>query len=106
VFLEKLPDVVDGLLKVHRSWTKRLNADPESYVGPLGEALFGLTGKRLAPGILPAAFKHVRFTDDPGAATLHTFAIWRHDLGFESSVADLNGLVDDAALKRALAAAP
>jgi NitT/TauT family transport system substrate-binding protein len=105
-FLAAHGDIVDSILRVHRTWTQRLTADPDHYTGALGDALFGLTGKRLAPGILPAALKRVRFTDDPGTATLETFALWRHDLAFEPTVADLNGLVDDAALKRVAAASP
>jgi NitT/TauT family transport system substrate-binding protein len=105
-FLAAHGDIVDSILRVHRTWTQRLAADPDHYTGALGDALFGLTGKRLAPGILPAALKRVRFTDDPGSATLETFALWRHDLAFEPTVADVNGLVDDAALKRVAAAGP
>jgi|HubBroStandDraft_1064217.scaffolds.fasta_scaffold01659_9 NitT/TauT family transport system substrate-binding protein len=105
-FLAAHGDVVDSVLRVHRTWTQRLAAEPDRYAGPLGDALFGLTGKRLAPGILPAALKHVRFTDDPGAATLQTFALWRHDLAFDPAVADLNGLVDDASRKRVAASTP
>jgi NitT/TauT family transport system substrate-binding protein len=105
-FLAAHGDIVDNMLRVHRTWTQKLAADPDRYAGALGDALFGLTGKRLAEGILPAALKRVRFTDDPGAGTLQTFAIWRHDLGFDPNVADLNGLVDDAALKRLAAATP
>jgi NitT/TauT family transport system substrate-binding protein len=105
-FLDAHRDIVDEVLKVHRSWTQRLAADPAHYAGALGDALFALNGKRLAEGILPAALKHVRFTDDPGVTTLQTFAIWRKDLGFDSTVTDLNGLVDDSALKRLAAVAP
>lgn len=105
-FLAAHGDIVESFLRVHRAWTQKLAADPERYVGALGDALFGLTGKRLGSGVLPAALKRVRFTDDPGVSTLQTFAVWRHDLGFEPRVADLNGLVDEAALKRVAAAIP
>jgi hypothetical protein len=50
---------------------------------------------------LPAALKRVRFVDDPGLDTLRTFAIWRHDLGFDRAEPDLNGLCDTSALQRA-----
>jgi NitT/TauT family transport system substrate-binding protein len=105
-FLAAHHDVVDAVLRVQRSWTQRLASDPDRYTEPLGDALFALNGKRLGPGILSAAIKRVHFTDDPGIATLQTFAAWRHDLAFDPSVADLNGLVDDAALKRVAAATP
>jgi NitT/TauT family transport system substrate-binding protein len=105
-FLAAHGDIVDRVLRVHQTWTKRLEADSDKYGGDLGDALFGLTGKRLPAGVLPAALKHVRFTDDPGVTTLETFAAWRRDLGFERNAADLNGLVDGTALKRLAAAAP
>jgi NitT/TauT family transport system substrate-binding protein len=98
-FLAKRPDVVENVLRVHRAWTRRLTDDPEKYVGSLGDALFSLTGKRLAAGILPAALRRVRFVDDPNLDTLHTFALWKRDLGFDPGIVDLNGLVDTAALK-------
>jgi NitT/TauT family transport system substrate-binding protein len=92
-FLTKRPDVVAAVLKVHHEWTRRLAAEPEKYRAPLGDALFTLTGKRLPPGVLPPALARVRFVDDPGLDTLRTFAIWKHDLGFDRSVADVTGLV-------------
>jgi NitT/TauT family transport system substrate-binding protein len=105
-FLAAHRDIVESFLRVHRTWTQRLAAEPGRYVEALGDALFVLNGKRLGPGILPAALKRVRFTDDPGVTSLQTFALWRHDLGFEPKVADLNGLVDEAALKSVAAANP
>jgi NitT/TauT family transport system substrate-binding protein len=105
-FLAKHGDVVESVLRVHRSWTKKLADDPETYASALDGALFALTGKKLASGILPAALKRVRFVDDPGSSTLRTFATWRHDLGFERDVTDLNALVDSSALQRVAAAAP
>jgi NitT/TauT family transport system substrate-binding protein len=105
-FLAKHPDVVESVLRVHRSWTKKLVEDPGKYIPALGDALFTLTGKRLAPGILPAAIGRVRFVDDPDTSTLQTFAAWRRDLGFERNMVDLNALVDSTALQRLAAAAP
>jgi NitT/TauT family transport system substrate-binding protein len=105
-FLSARPDVVEAVLRVHRSWTRRLDAHPEEYTGPLDDALFALTGKRLARGILPAAMKRVRFVDEPIASTLQTFATWMHDLGFERGVVDWSGLVDTAALSRASRGVP
>jgi NitT/TauT family transport system substrate-binding protein len=92
-FLAKRPDLVAAVLKVHRQWTHRLAEEPEKYRAPLGDALFTLSGKRLPPGVLPPALARVRFIDDPGLDTLRTFAIWKHDLGFDRSVVDVTGLV-------------
>jgi len=104
-FLAKRPDVVANVLRAHRAWTKRLTDDPDIYVGALGDALFSLTGKRLAGGILPVAIKRVRFVDEPDLETFRTFAAWKRDLGFDKDAVDLNGLVDTAALERASVAA-
>jgi NitT/TauT family transport system substrate-binding protein len=105
-FLAKRPDVVERFLGAHHAWTQRLNQDPEKYAPALGDALFGLTGRRLEPSIVKAALGRVKFTDDPNAATLKTFASWTHDLGFERDVVDLSNLVDTTILNKALAQKP
>jgi len=112
-FLAARADVVATVLRVQRAWTKRLNEDPDRYVSALGDALFGLTGKRLGPAILPLALRRVRFVDDPSPETMATFAAWKADLGFDRhdspggrGPADLDALVDTAALRRASAATP
>jgi NitT/TauT family transport system substrate-binding protein len=106
-FLAKRPDVIESILRVHRTWTQRLATEPEKYVAPLGDALFELTGKRLAAGILPAALRRVRFVDDPGADTLRTFQAWKRDLGLDRGAPlDLASLVDTAALAKVSASNP
>jgi NitT/TauT family transport system substrate-binding protein len=102
-FLAKRPDVVQSILRAHRTWTQRLTDDSDRYVNPLGDALFALTGKRLGAGILPAALKRVRFVADPSTESLRTFASWKRDLGFDRGATDLGGLVDPTPLERASA---
>ncbi len=102
-FLAKRPDVVQSILRAHRTWTQRLSDDPDTYLNPLSEALFILTGKRLGAGILPAALKRVRFVAAPSTESLRTFASWRSDLGFDRGATDLDSLVDPTALQRASA---
>ncbi len=105
-FLEKHPDVVESVLRVHRTWTKRLAAEPAKYAAPLGDALFAITGKRLAPGILPAALRRVLFVDDPGLDTLRTFQSWKRDLGLDRGApVDVASLVDTTALGKVSAGA-
>jgi NitT/TauT family transport system substrate-binding protein len=99
-FLAKRPDFVESVLRAHRTWTRRLTGEPDKYLNALGDALFALTGKRLAAGILPAALERVRFVDDPSMDTLRVFASWKRDLGFDRSRTDLSGLVDTTALQR------
>lgn len=105
-FLKKHPDVVAKVLGVHRSWTKRLNEDPARYAVQLDDALAKLTGKKLPSGVVPAALKNVKFTDDPQDATLATMARWAYDLGFADKPARLEGLVDLAVLKKLQAEQP
>jgi NitT/TauT family transport system substrate-binding protein len=93
-FLARRPDVVKAVLGVHEKWTKALAADAASHVPELGDALFGLTGKRLAPGVLPKAIARVRFIDEPLPETLQAYASWSQDLGFERRTVGLSGLVD------------
>jgi NitT/TauT family transport system substrate-binding protein len=105
-FLARKPDVVEAILRAHRTWTHKLTAEPEAHVAELGDALFTLNGKRLPPGVLPAAIQRVRFIDDANLDTLRTFANWKHDLGFDRGGVDaveLAGLVDTSALMRASA---
>jgi NitT/TauT family transport system substrate-binding protein len=105
-FLAKHPDTVEQVLRAHRVWTDRLTRDPGTYAAPLGDALFGLTGKRLGASILKDSLARVKFTDDPNASTLKTFASWTHDLGFERYPVDLNDLVDTKILQQLLAEKP
>jgi NitT/TauT family transport system substrate-binding protein len=104
-FLAKHPDVVQAVVKAHRVWTQKLSSDPAAHVAELGDALFSLTGKRLPPGVLPAAIARVRYVDDPGVDTLRTFATWKHDLGLDrgGGPLDLQALVDKRVLERASA---
>ena len=99
-FLAKRADIVERVLRAHRSWTQRLNAEPAKYVSLLGNALFALTGKRLGDAIVSPALQRVKFTDDPHDDTLRTFASWSHELGFERENVDLNALIDNAILAK------
>jgi len=105
-FLAKHPDSVERLLRAHRVWTERLARDPSTYASPLGDALFGLTGKRLDGSILKAALGRVKFTDDPNGSSLKAFASWTHDLGFERYAVDMSDLVDTKILQQLLAERP
>lgn len=99
-FGEKHPDVVDRVIAVHRSWTKRLTEAPAVHEAALGDALAKLSGKRLPDGALRPALSRVKFIDEPPEVTLRTYAAWTHELGFDRSVVNLAGLVDRSALRR------
>jgi NitT/TauT family transport system substrate-binding protein len=102
-FLAKHPDTVARVLGAHHTWTDRLAADPVKYAPAIGDALFALTGKQLDPTVVRNALGRVKFTSDPNARTLKTFASWTHDLGFERDVVDLANLVDTTILDKTVA---
>jgi len=94
------PDVVEKILRVHRSWTQRLQQDPKACEAELGDALFALTSKRLPPGILPSALARVKFTDEPLKQTFSTLGEWSYQLGFERQPPDLSGFFDTGILTK------
>lgn len=99
-FLRDHPEVVEKVLRVHRSWTERLQKEPQKYAGELEEALFKLTGKRLPAGVLEQALKHVSFTEDPLEQALKTMAQWSYEVGFAKDPVSIEGLVDLGVLKK------
>lgn len=99
-FLATHPKTVEKLLAAHRAWTVRLQADPQAQLKPLDEALFKLNGKRLPTGVVPMAIKNVKFTDEPLAETLATFAQWADELGLTRGKSDLAGLIDTTILRK------
>ncbi len=99
-FLARHPDIVRKFLSVHRAWTARLQQDSARYVPALGEALEGLTGKRLPEGVLGESMKNILFTDEPVERSLQTFAEWTYDLGFARQRTNLAELTDLRILKQ------
>jgi NitT/TauT family transport system substrate-binding protein len=97
-FLREHRDLVARTLRVHRSWTERLQREPDRHVDALAQALHKATGKRLADGILRRAMTRVTFTDDPYEDSLSTMSQWARDLGFARRQPDLSGLVDTSVL--------
>src|SRR5688500_14658665 len=99
-FLKKHPDVVKRVLGVHATWTQRLQENPQAYSSQLGDALFGLSGKRLPPGVLEASLKNVQFTLDPLEETFATMGRWAYDVGYAKAPPKLDGLIDTALLQQ------
>jgi NitT/TauT family transport system substrate-binding protein len=99
-FLADHPDQVEAILKVHRDWTARLAADPQSHAKELSAALEGLTSKKLSEAIVGDALTRVRFSDEPLESSLATFAKWAYDLGMTRETPNIKGLVDDTLLRR------
>lgn len=99
-FLASHPDLVEKLLRVHRDWTRRLREDPHKYLPQLDSALFALTGKRLAAGVLASALDHVQFSDEPLPPTFEALAQWSYDLGFVAQLPSVAGLIDTSMLRK------
>jgi NitT/TauT family transport system substrate-binding protein len=99
-FLKAHPEAVEKVLRVHRSWTARLQKEPQKYAVELGEALFKLTGKRLPAGVLGEALGRVSFTDDPLEGALKTMAQWSYEAGIAKDPVAIEGLVDLSLLKK------
>ncbi len=91
-FLAKHADVVKRVLRVHASWTRRLQAEPLRYADQLDAALADLLGKKLPAGLVAKSLGHVTFTDDALPATFETMERWAFDLGFAREQTPLAGL--------------
>ena len=103
-FLQQHPDVVQRLLGAHAQWTTRLQNDAPSYLLQVEQAMFDLTGKRLASSVLGNAMSRISFTNDPMQETFAAISRWSLDLGFSKAKPDLAKLVDTQLLHQAVEA--
>ena len=102
-FLQAHPKRIKALLEgLYQSITD-LNADPAGAQSLTNDAVAAITGKKLAAGVVSAAWPHLIFTLDPLAATLKTSADHARSVGLLARV-DLNGLYDLSLLNQVLAA--
>lgn len=99
-FLKEHPEVVENILKVHRSYTAKLVADPKALEPELGKALFDLTKKSLPEGVISTALTRIKFTDEPLLGSLEAMNKWTTELGFAREEASLEGLVDTTLLRK------
>jgi NitT/TauT family transport system substrate-binding protein len=100
-FLAGHSQTLEKLLAVHTSWTRRLQEQPDACLPKFAEALAGLTGKTLPPGVLESAMARVKFSDEPLPETFTTYAQWSYDLGFSRQQTDVSALIDTSVLRRA-----
>ena len=98
-FLRDHAQVVERLLRAHRSWTRRLEEHPDQCLPQLDAALFALTQKRLPKGVLASALHRVKFTDEPSVGTFQALADWSYELEFTVQVPHLAGLIDTTILR-------
>jgi NitT/TauT family transport system substrate-binding protein len=102
-FLQAHPKRIQALLEGLYETIAYLSSNPGDAQGVTNDALAELTGKKLASGIVSAAWQHMTFTLDPLAPTLKASADHAHSLGLLPNV-NLSGLYDLAPLNAVLAA--
>src|SRR6266566_2903985 len=101
-FLRDHPKRIKALLEGLYATVTFLNANAAQAQSIANSAVASITGKKLADGVVSAAWPHMAFTLDPLAATLQTSADHAHSLGLLRDP-NLNGLYDLALLNDVLA---
>ncbi len=101
-FLHDHPKRIRALLEGLYATVKFLNANAAQAQSIANAAVASITGKKLASGVVSAAWPHMVFTLDPLASSLKTSADHAHSLGLLRD-ANLNGLYDLALLNDVLA---
>ena len=101
-FLRAHPVRIKALLEGLFESVAFLNSSPAASQQLANDAVAEITGKKLANGVVSAAWPHMSFTLDPLAATLRTSADHAHGVGLGANV-DLRGLYDLELLNQVLA---
>lgn len=101
-FLQAHPKRIKALLEGLYQAVTDLNDNPAGAQKLANDAVAQITGKKLAAGVVAAAWPRMTFTVDPLAATLKASADHAHAVGLLASV-DLNGLYDLTLLNQVLA---
>jgi NitT/TauT family transport system substrate-binding protein len=97
-FLKAHPATVKRLLQGLVEATKYVNDNTAAAQTVANNAIFKLTQKKLADGVVAAAWKNLEFTTDPISASLKTSAKHAQDVGLLDPV-NLNGIYDLTLLK-------
>ena len=103
-FLQKYPTTVKKFLAGLVKTINYLNSDPADAQKVANQAINDITNKKLADGVVTAAWGNMTFTVDPVASSLVTDAGHATQLGLLPS-ADLKGIYDLRLLNQVLAAA-
>jgi sulfonate transport system substrate-binding protein len=102
-FLKDHPDVVQGLLGGQVAANDYVNKNPADAQKAANDQIAKITQKRLADGVIAAAWKNLTFTDDPIASSLKTSADNAIALELLKPV-DLSGIYDLGPLNQVLGA--
>ncbi|MFE7440118.1 aliphatic sulfonate ABC transporter substrate-binding protein [Streptomyces chartreusis] len=100
-FLKEHPDVVEAVLRASVKTNKWIGANPDKAKAAANAQLEADTGKPLPADVLDPAWRSIRVTDDPLAATLNTQAEHAVKAGLLQQP-DLAGIYDLAPLKKVL----
>ena len=103
-FLEEHPKAVEAVLKASVEANKWINANPDEAKTAANQQLEADSGKALPAEVLDPAWKSIRFTDDPLAATLDAQAEHAVKAGLLEQP-DLDGIYDLTLLNKVLKAA-
>jgi NitT/TauT family transport system substrate-binding protein len=102
-FLQVHPKRIAALLEGLYQSIAYLNDKPAAAQSLTNDAVGEITGKKVAAGVVSAAWPHMTFTLDPLPATLKASADHAHSVGLLASV-DLKGIYDLRLLNQVLAA--
>ena len=103
-FLKDHPDAVRRLLEGHVAATDYVNEHTAEAQTAANTEIERITGKKLAPGVITNAWKSLRFTNNPIAASLRTGAKHAESIGLLEPVS-LTGIFDLKLLNEVLSAA-
>jgi NitT/TauT family transport system substrate-binding protein len=104
-FLKKNPDAVRRLISAHVKVTQAIAADPDKAKAAVNQGIKDLTGAGIAAAVMDAAWKNLRFTNDPVAASISKQTDDAFKLQFlGASKPDLKDLYDLAILNDVLKA--
>lgn len=100
-FLKEHPKAVEAVLRAAVETNKWINAEPDQAKAAANKQLETDSGKALPAKVLDPAWKSIRFTDDPLAATLGTEAAHAAKAGLLDKP-DLKGIYDLTILNKVL----
>lgn len=102
-FLRKHPETVRRLLEGQVAADAFVNDNPAEAQRLANRGIEKVTGKKLADAVVTAAWKNLRFTNDPIASSLKVSAAHAHDVGLLDE-AKLDGIYDLELLNQVLQA--
>jgi len=91
-FLEKRPDVVEGLVRATVKTTEWINENPEEAKTLVNAQIEEISGAALPQAVIDAAWENIEITYDPIASSLVKSAENAFELGYLEEEPDLDGI--------------